>query len=234
MTPLQNRARASISSFPTVSTASAFVTYKTGQVHSVNQPLYLAPEVLFDPNLIGLDVPGIREAFKNCYKKLGHDVRNDIMRNIVLCGGWNFQTHQTLNFLRCHAYSWIRDKTSWWSLYTLLAIPRNYRRNPCKQLSIYQLFMSTTFRYSELHILFIASSITCTTFFFWVNQISQVIALPERKHLPWIGGSILGSLGVFQSMWTSKEEYDERGVYRYCRKCFWNNMRNKKKHVRVL
>jgi len=36
----------------------------------------------------------------------------------------------------------------------------------------------------------------------------------------WIGGSILGSLSTFQSMWISKEEYDEVGPSIVHRKCF--------------
>jgi len=39
----------------------------------------------------------------------------------------------------------------------------------------------------------------------------RVIAPPERKYSVWIGGSILASLGSFQQMWISKEEYDESG-----------------------
>merc|ERR1712183_55758 len=38
-----------------------------------------------------------------------------------------------------------------------------------------------------------------------------IIAPPERKYSVWIGGSILSSLSTFQSMWVTKEEYDESG-----------------------
>merc|ERR1712010_200267 len=40
----------------------------------------------------------------------------------------------------------------------------------------------------------------------------KIIAPPERKCSVWIGGSILASLSTFQSMWISKEEYDESGA----------------------
>lgn len=33
----------------------------------------------------------------------------------------------------------------------------------------------------------------------------------ERRFGPWIGGSILASLGTFQQMWVSKQEYEEEG-----------------------
>eukprot|EP00775_Hariotina_reticulata_P005728 gene5728-5968_t len=34
----------------------------------------------------------------------------------------------------------------------------------------------------------------------------------ERRHAVWIGGSILASLGSFQQMWMSKQEYEEHGA----------------------
>ncbi|KAJ5075103.1 actin [Anaeramoeba ignava] len=39
----------------------------------------------------------------------------------------------------------------------------------------------------------------------------KIIADPDRKYSSWIGGSILASLSTFQSVWISKEEYDESG-----------------------
>ncbi|RXW18285.1 hypothetical protein EST38_g7564 [Candolleomyces aberdarensis] len=48
----------------------------------------------------------------------------------------------------------------------------------------------------------------------------KITAPPERKYSVWIGGSILGSLSTFQSMWVSKEEYDESGPGIVHRKCF--------------
>ena len=48
----------------------------------------------------------------------------------------------------------------------------------------------------------------------------RIIAPPERKFAVWIGGSILSSLSTFQSMWISKQEYDESGPGIVHRKCF--------------
>jgi actin beta/gamma 1 len=39
----------------------------------------------------------------------------------------------------------------------------------------------------------------------------RVVALPDRKYSVWIGGSILASFSMFQSMWISKAEYEEYG-----------------------
>lgn len=41
----------------------------------------------------------------------------------------------------------------------------------------------------------------------------------ERRYATWIGGSILASLGSFQQMWMSKQEYDEHGAGLVHRKC---------------
>ena len=41
----------------------------------------------------------------------------------------------------------------------------------------------------------------------------------ERKFSAWIGGSILSSLGSFQQMWMSRQEFDEHGAIMIERKC---------------
>ncbi len=48
----------------------------------------------------------------------------------------------------------------------------------------------------------------------------KIIAPPERKYSVWIGGSILASLSTFESIWISKQEYDETGPSIVHRKCF--------------
>ena len=39
----------------------------------------------------------------------------------------------------------------------------------------------------------------------------RVIAVPERMHSVWIGGSILAALDTFQDLRRTKREYDEYG-----------------------
>merc|ERR1712228_137586 len=48
----------------------------------------------------------------------------------------------------------------------------------------------------------------------------QVVAPPERQYSVWVGGSMLSSLGCFQQMWISKDEYDDSGPAIIHRKCF--------------
>ncbi|KAF8323836.1 Actin/actin-like protein [Clavulina sp. PMI_390] len=47
-----------------------------------------------------------------------------------------------------------------------------------------------------------------------------VVSPPERKYSVWIGGSILASLDTFQSLWVSKQDYEESGASIVHRKCF--------------
>lgn len=49
---------------------------------------------------------------------------------------------------------------------------------------------------------------------------TNVVGPAEREYLAWIGGSILGSMATFQSMWISKNEYVENGSALVHRKCF--------------
>lgn len=48
----------------------------------------------------------------------------------------------------------------------------------------------------------------------------KVMAPPERKYSVWLGGSILASLSTFQTMWITKQEYDDAGPNIIHRKCF--------------
>ena len=48
----------------------------------------------------------------------------------------------------------------------------------------------------------------------------KVVAPQERKFLVWIGGSILSSLSTFQTMWITKQEYQDTGAAIVHRKCF--------------
>ena len=41
----------------------------------------------------------------------------------------------------------------------------------------------------------------------------------ERSFSAWVGGSILASLGTFQQMWFSQEEYAEYGANLLDKKC---------------
>ena len=48
----------------------------------------------------------------------------------------------------------------------------------------------------------------------------KVVSPPERGISTWIGGSILASLSTFDSMWITREEFDDAGPMIVHRKCF--------------
>jgi actin-related protein len=47
----------------------------------------------------------------------------------------------------------------------------------------------------------------------------KMLAPEQRAQLPWIGGSILASLGAFHEMWITAAEYEEWGPAIVNRKC---------------
>ena len=51
------------------------------------------------------------------------------------------------------------------------------------------------------------------------NIVCKVIAPPERMISTWIGGSILGALPAFQTMWVTKQDYEEAGASVVQSKC---------------
>lgn len=59
-----------------------------------------------------------------------------------------------------------------------------------------------------------------------VRQLTQsnikvkVFSPPERLFSAWLGASTLASLSTFQTMWITKQEYDENGPNQIHRKCF--------------
>ena len=48
----------------------------------------------------------------------------------------------------------------------------------------------------------------------------KVVAPMERKFLVWIGGSILSSLSTFQTLWITRDEFNEHGASIVHKKCF--------------
>lgn len=65
------------------------LTYKLpdGQIIHLGPEKYLAPEVLFNPALIGLEYPGIHNCLVNAVMKSDLDIRRTLYSEIVLAGG---------------------------------------------------------------------------------------------------------------------------------------------------
>ena len=54
---------------------------------SIYQARFLAPEILFKPELIGEEVPGVHEMLYNSIQKSDLDIRSILYENIFLSGG---------------------------------------------------------------------------------------------------------------------------------------------------
>jgi len=131
-----------------------------GQVITIGNERFRAPESMFQPSFLGMESCGTHEAIFNSIMKCDVDIRKDLYANTVMSGGTTM-------------YPGIADRFQ-------------------KEI--------TTLAPSTIKI--------------------KIIAPPERKYSVWIGGSILSSLSTFQSMWVTKEEYDESGPGIIHRKCF--------------
>ncbi|KAK9428810.1 actin family [Lipomyces doorenjongii] len=62
-------------------------TLPDGSVIRLGPERFRAPEVLFDPSLIGLEYPGIPDMLSECIAKVDVDLRRPLYANIVLSGG---------------------------------------------------------------------------------------------------------------------------------------------------
>ena len=131
-----------------------------GQIITIGNERFRAPEALFNPALLGMEISGIHETTYNSIMKCDIDIRRDLYSNTVLSGGTTM-------------YPGIADR----------------------MLKEIGLLAPTTMK-------------------------PKIIAPPERKYSVWIGGSILASLATFQTMWISKQDYDESGASIVHRKCF--------------
>ncbi|CAL4090878.1 unnamed protein product, partial [Meganyctiphanes norvegica] len=131
-----------------------------GQVITIGNERFRAPESMFQPSFLGMESSGIHESVYQSIMKCDVDIRKDLYANTVLSGGTTM-------------YPGIADRMQ-------------------KEI--------TTLAPSTIKI--------------------KIIAPPERKYSVWIGGSILASLSTFQTMWITKEEYEESGPGIVHRKCF--------------
>jgi len=131
-----------------------------GQVITIGNERFRAPEAMFQPSFLGMESSGIHESVYTSIMKCDVDIRKDLYANTVLSGGTTM-------------YPGIADRMQ-------------------KEITI---LAPSTIKI-------------------------KIIAPPERKYSVWIGGSILASLSTFQTMWITKEEYEESGPGIVHRKCF--------------
>ena len=58
-----------------------------GKIIQVETERVQAPEIMFNPELIGLESDGLHQLLYDSIIKCNHDIRNDLSSNILLCGG---------------------------------------------------------------------------------------------------------------------------------------------------
>jgi centractin len=126
-------------------------TLPDGQGVTLSTERYQAPNILFDPSLIGSEEAGVADVLVNSIMKSDIDLRSTFFSQVVLAGG------STL-------LPGFGDRM----LYEVRS------RSP-----------------SHTKI--------------------RISAPPDRVNSAFVGGSILGSLATFKSMWTSKTDYEEHG-----------------------
>ncbi|OII78194.1 actin family protein [Cryptosporidium andersoni] len=122
-----------------------------GQTIFIGKERFRAPELLFQPNLIGSEYPGLHEVLIHSINKTDMDLRRTLASQIVLSGGSTM-------------FPGLGDRL----LYELRkALPKDVK--------------------------------------------IRINASSDRTLLPWIGGSILGSLATFKTIWITKQEFLEEG-----------------------
>lgn len=137
------------------------INYKLpdGNTCVVRSQRFRAAETLFQPSLIGKELPGIHELAFDSVMKCDVDLRRELFKNVCLLGGTTM-------------------------------IP-GFPERLIKEL---------------------VSRVPST-------MKVKAIAPSQRMLVAWIGGSVLASLSVFETMLISKKEYEEAGASVVHRKC---------------
>ncbi|KAJ9530020.1 hypothetical protein QJQ45_023302 [Haematococcus lacustris] len=171
-----------------------------GQVITLGNERFRCPEVLFNPNMVGIEAVGIHDTTFNSIMKCDVDIRKDLYNNVVLSGGTTmFPGRQAAGTKAVPVAGFAQTPAAAaaaaagsevWCVGGLVAAGIADRMS--KEI--------TALAPSAMKI--------------------KVVAPPERKYSVWIGGSILASLSTFQQMWIAKSEYDESGPSIVHRKCF--------------
>ena len=81
-----------------------------GTTVEIGAERFLAPEILFNPSLAGLETPGLHELLDGAIKKLDLDLRKNLYSNIYLSGG-NTHIHGFAERFANELSSLISDKT---------------------------------------------------------------------------------------------------------------------------
>ena len=125
-----------------------------GQKIALGNERFRAPEVLFQPGLMGRDLNGVHQSLFNSISRADIHTRQELFKNIVVTGG----------------------------------------------STLFPGFLSRL--NAELSVLGVLNGTPTFNF----------LAPGNRHFLPWVGGSVLGSLNTLRGISISREEYKEYGI----------------------
>ena len=63
------------------------VEMTNGEIVSIGSEMFQCPELLFHPELIGMEAMGIHEAVEHSIKNCEYDIRKELAKNILISGG---------------------------------------------------------------------------------------------------------------------------------------------------
>ena len=166
-----------------------------GQVINIDNERFRCSEIVFNPNIIGIEEDGISLMAIKSVRKCDKDIWKELMGNIVVCGG-----NSMFNGFADRIYKEITRIT--WSKPLIDGYMRHNKvySDVINLVDMYYGLDDICKQYAGL-------------------EAVKIIAPPERKYSVWIGGSILASLSTFDEMWITKEEYAENGPSIVHKKC---------------
>ncbi|SBS80725.1 actin-related protein (ARP1) [Plasmodium ovale curtisi] len=161
---------------------------------------YRAPEVLFNPSILGLEYLGLSELIVTSITRADMDLRKTLYSHIVLSGGTTlFHGNPPPTIV------WKSNKASMTMLLLTPICSSPVLRPKCA----YPVSAGFGDRLLNEIRKFAPKDITI-----------RISAPPERKFSTFIGGSILASLATFKKIWITKQEFDEYGSVILHRKTF--------------
>eukprot|EP01083_Nonionella_stella_P167470 562916_1 len=178
-----------------------------GEILCLNEERFQCMEGIFRPSLFGLfDEIGVHEMIYDSITQCDGSLWRGLWNNIVLCGG-----NMNNRGMDCRLYKelkHIQTNRDNGNRYDIRIIGDQQ-----KHLDLVYGFIRTNNRkyiYDDIYELIFKA---------FEDPSSNNKDNEQREYSSWLGGSILASLSTFESMWITKEEYEQEGPSVVHRKC---------------
>eukprot|EP01083_Nonionella_stella_P063671 165460_1 len=172
-----------------------------GQVITVGNQRFRCPETVFQPQMLGVEKPGLHQLIYNEILNCDKDIRNEMYGNIILSGGnmmFGGMAERMQKEMTALAPTSVHVDVSYGCPYS----------QDKMQMAVAGYTVTSGFG-DKLY-----EDVTNV-----IGEYIQRLSLPTR-YLSWIGGSMLGSVSTFHELCVSKEEYNTFGPEIVQRKCF--------------